>query len=61
VHDHGRRQVIFHPSDDRIHGPGCPCNSGTNPTTHCHRTTFCTGAHTRSVYSRISPKLHVLN
>jgi hypothetical protein len=60
VHDHGRRPAILHPSEDRIHGPGCPCNSGTNPTRHCG-TTFRTGTHTHGAYSRIPPRLHLLN
>jgi hypothetical protein len=60
VHDHGRRPAILHPSEDRIHGPGCPCNSGTNPTRRCG-TTFRTGAHTHGAYSRIPPRLHLLN
>jgi hypothetical protein len=34
VHDHGRCTLIFHPGRDRIHGPGCPRNSGTNLTSH---------------------------
>jgi len=36
VHDHGHCTPIFHPGQDCIHGPGCPCNSGTNPTPHRH-------------------------
>jgi hypothetical protein len=61
AYDHGRRPAILCPSEDHIHGLGCPCNGSTNPTAHCHGTTFCTGAHPRGVYSRIPPRSHVLN
>ena len=57
-HDNCRSPVIPNPSEDRIHGPGCPCDNGTNPSRH--GTTLCTSAHTRSVYSHVPPRSHVL-